>query len=82
MHLRNVDLPEPDGPTMHITWPGSMVSVTPLSTFNAPKSLHTRSATTIAVIGVPPTARCARASTSSCFDVSFRDAPREKYRSR
>src|SRR5690349_2346866 len=44
---RNVDLPEPDGPSMHITSPGWTSSVTPCSTSRRPKRLWTPSALTI-----------------------------------
>ena len=87
MQRRNVDLPEPDGPTMHSTWPLPTSSVTPLRTCSAPKLLQTCSAFTIGVMrlaSVLPGAPvpCALASASSCLVVSLRDAPREKYRSR
>src|SRR3954470_23788896 len=62
MHRRNVDLPEPDGPTRTSTCPLPISNVTPLSTLSAPKFLHTLSALTIGVlvasatvvIGAPP----------------------------
>src|SRR4051812_49153571 len=50
MQRRNVDLPEPDGPTMHITSPLPTSSVMPLSTCKAPKLLQTASAFTIGVM--------------------------------
>ena len=52
MQRRNVDLPDPDGPIRHSTCPRPTSSVMPLSTANAPKLLHTRSALTIGVVSV------------------------------
>lgn len=69
MHLKNVDLPEPDGPTMHNTWPRSTVSVTPLH-FQRPEVFADPFGDNHRCHGCSPTARCAWASASSCLDVA------------
>ncbi len=53
MQRRNVDLPEPDGPSRHITSPGCTSSVMPFSTSRRPKRLCTASALTIGVAHRP-----------------------------
>src|SRR5271155_2281008 len=47
MQRRKVDLPEPDGPRMHITSPRPTSRLMPLSTSRRPKYLCTPSARTI-----------------------------------
>ena len=54
MQRMKVVLPEPDGPRMHITWPGWTSSEMPFSTSSRPKLLWTASALTIGVM--PPDA--------------------------
>ncbi len=82
MQRRKVDLPEPDGPTRHITSPRSTVSEMPLSTRSAPKFLHTSSLRTIgsahqmSPFWLP--APWASASACSCRTDILRDAPRAK----
>src|ERR1700712_2888748 len=46
MQRMKVDLPEPEGPMMHNTWPGSTLRLMPLSTSRGPKDLRTSSART------------------------------------
>ncbi|MNT44435.1 hypothetical protein D3C72_1809610 [compost metagenome] len=41
IHRRNVDLPEPEGPTTTTTSPASMFSEMPFSTMDSPKFLVT-----------------------------------------
>ena len=50
MQRRNVDLPEPEGPSRHITSPADTSSVIPLSTSLRPKRLWTPSAFTIGAL--------------------------------
>ena len=50
MQRRNVDLPEPEGPSMHITSPRPTVSEMPFSTSRRPKRLWTPSARTIGLV--------------------------------
>ncbi len=47
MQRRNVDLPDPDGPRMHMTSPRCTCRSMPFSTSSGPKFLHTASALTI-----------------------------------
>src|ERR1700688_2978270 len=47
MQRRNVDLPDPDGPRMHITSPGTTSREIPFRTSSRPKYLCTPSALTI-----------------------------------
>ena len=47
MQRRNVDLPDPDGPSMHITSPRPTSRSIPLSTSSRPNRLWTPSALTI-----------------------------------
>ena len=41
MHRISVDLPEPDGPMMHTTWPFMTSKLTPFRTSSDPKDLRT-----------------------------------------
>ncbi len=50
MQRRNVLLPEPDGPSRHITSPGWTDRSMPLSTSSLPKDLWTASALTMGVM--------------------------------
>ena len=47
MQRRNVDLPEPDGPSRHTTCPRSTDMVMPFSTSRLPKRLCTSTASTM-----------------------------------
>ena len=47
MHRRKVDLPEPEGPSMHMTWPRLTSRSMPLRTSSRPNRLCTPSALTI-----------------------------------
>ena len=79
MQRRNVDLPEPDGPTSTSTCPLATSRVMPLSTLSAPKFLQTRFGLDHRqVVGgghgiAAPPIICALASASSCLVVSLRD---------
>ena len=64
MQRRKVDLPEPDGPSMHMTSPGCTSSETPFSTSSRPKRLCTDSALTIGSLIRPAMSRAAARARS------------------
>ena len=86
MQRRNVDFPEPDGPRMHITSPGSTSSEMPFSTSRRPKRLWTSSAFTIGALIVSSIhgRNVSRVLRHRCKRVggSSRAVPRPKWRSR
>ena len=81
MQRRNVDLPEPDGPSMHITSPRLTSRSIPFSTSRRPKRLCTPSALTIGSVTARPRAPNAEARDSSLRRCSEREKPRPKRRS-
>src|SRR3977135_1470751 len=78
MQRRNVLLPEPDGPTTHITSPLSIASEMPASAVNLPKRLTTSAATTILLMRGRSCARLPRVLVRGVAALTAREMPFEK----